>query len=356
MYYPRGASQTRRRGAGPRFDLWQGVRWGLALLLAGVTAWLSIRQVRWTMLKSALLEADWPMLTWALGTVLATTLAKAARWHVLLQTCDASIGGLRVLRVLLIGQLGNSFLPARLGDVGRAVLAGSRVSGGIPAVLGTILAEKALDGVMGLLILIGLALWMPLPYWLHGPILGLGLLTGILFVLLTLAATKGGWAVHPVQGLIGWLPGRMQARIRNLLVGFRLGLGLFRQPAHALLALALSAVVWGLAALTNVLVLDALGIEAPDWSIWLVLVTGYAANFVPTVPAQVGVFEYTHMLALTAAGVGQEPALAFSLILHLLVYAPPAILGSVSMAVEGLGWAKLEEARQEYREHKDAPL
>jgi uncharacterized protein (TIRG00374 family) len=246
--------------------------------------------------------------------------------------------------------------------VGRAVLAGSQVRGGIPAVLGTIVVEKALDGVMGLLILIGLALYalsagqMPMPYWLRGPIVGLGLLTGLLLALLILAATRQEWAERLAQRLIGWLPGRFQVQTKKLLAGLRLGLGLFRRPTHALLALALSAVVWGLAAYTNVVALDALGIEAPGWSIWLVLVTGYAANFVPTVPAQVGVFEYTHMLALMAADIGQEPALAFSLILHLLVYGPPAILGSVSMAVEGLGWAKLAEARQEYREHNDVSI
>jgi uncharacterized membrane protein YbhN (UPF0104 family) len=81
-----------------------------------------------------------------------------------------------------------------------------------------------------------------------------------------------------------------------------------------------------------------------------VLVTGYAASFLPSLPAQVGVFEYACMLALTAAGVRQEEALAFGLVLHLLVHAPPAILGSLSMAVEGFSWGKLKETRHRYFE------
>jgi uncharacterized protein (TIRG00374 family) len=297
------------------------------------------------MLVSTLVGADLLLLAGALGTVLSTTLVKAARWHVLLRLCDARTSGVRVLRVLLIGQMGNIFLPMRLGDVGRAVLVGPQATGGIPAVLGTILVEKTLDGAMGLLVLIGLVFWMPMPSWLYGPIVGVGALVGGLLVLLVLATVPD--TPHP---LVGWLPDRLQlarqreGRLGRILAGLKLGLGLFRQPANALLALALSIAVWGLAALTNVFIFAALDISAPAWSIWLALVTGYMANFLPTVPAQVGVFEYTHMLALTVAGVSQEPALAYSLILHLLVYGPPAILGPVSMIWEGMNWTRLKDA------------
>lgn len=333
-----------------RSRLWRGTRWGLALLLAAVAAWLSVRKIRWPELGSVLAESDLLLLGMALATVLATTVVKAIRWFVLLRSCDAQVSGVRVLRMVFIGQMGNSLLPARLGDVGRAVLAGPRTTGGIPAVLGTIVVEKTLDGLMGLLVLVGLALWTPLPSWLRSPVLGLAVVTAGLLVLLALAMVRRQRGTLPLEGLIGWLPARAQTRVRQLLRGLQLGLGVLRQPARALSALLLSALIWGLAALTNVATLDALGIVAPAWSTWLVLVTGYVANFLPSLPAQVGVFEYACLLALTAAGVRQEEALAFGLVLHLLVHGPPAILGPLSMAVEGLNWARLKEARRRYFE------
>jgi uncharacterized membrane protein YbhN (UPF0104 family) len=88
-----------------------------------------------------------------------------------------------------------------------------------------------------------------------------------------------------------------------------------------------------------------LGIQAPAWSSWLVLATGYVANFLPTAPAQIGIFEYACVLALSVAGVEREAALAFGLLLHLLVYGPPLILGPLSMALEGLDWAELRRKR-----------
>ena len=127
---------------GARNYLWAGARWGLALLLAGLAAWLSMRQVHWATLRDALAQVDIPLLALALLAVLATTAAKAARWRLLLRPCCKQIGRMRVLRVLLIGQMGNCFLPARLGDLARAVLLSSQAAGGFLAVLGTILVEK----------------------------------------------------------------------------------------------------------------------------------------------------------------------------------------------------------------------
>jgi uncharacterized protein (TIRG00374 family) len=329
---------------GARNYLWAGVRWGLALLLAGLAGWLSMRQVHWATLRNALAQVDIPLLALALSTVLATTAAKAARWALLLRPCCSQIDGMRVLRVLLIGQMGNSFLPARLGDLARAALLSPQAAGGFFAVLGTILVEKTLDGMVGLCILAGLALWTPLPSWLRGPALALVVLTGTLLAVLLLAATRQRWIIGFYQRSSRWLPEGTRASIHRMLASLAMGLDLFKHPANALLALTWSAAVWGLAALTNLLLMAALDIDAPGWSTWLVLVTGYIANFLPTVPAQVGVFEYASVLALTVVGIAPEPALAFALLLHLLVYAPPAVLGPVSMAIEGASWAKLRAA------------
>lgn len=324
---------------------WKSIRWGVALLLSGVSAWLSIRQVRWTTLWESLSHPNTRMLALALASVLATTAIKAVRWQVLLRASDAQIGVIKVLRVLLIGQMGNSFLPFRLGDVGRAAMVGPAGPGGFLAAVGTIVAEKALDGAMGLLILVGLAVWIPLPAWLRGPVLGLALLTAGGIMLLILAATQHRWIKCSYQRLVAWLPAAAQARIGQTISRLGLGLGFFRRPAHALLASALSVAIWGLAALTNTLTLAALGIPAPAWSTWLVLISGYVANLLPTVPAQIGIFEYACVLALTAARVDGEPALAFGLVLHLLVYGPPALLGSVAMAIEGISWKWLRETQ-----------
>jgi uncharacterized protein (TIRG00374 family) len=252
--------------------------------------------------------------------------------------------------VLLIGQMGNSLLPGRVGEVARAALIGPQTDGGFTAVLGTIVVEKTLDAVMGLAVLLGLVLWVPLPSWLSQAFVVLGIVTSVLLIVLSLAATQRERAERVAKGSNRSAPASGQARMARILSGLALGLSLFRRPATACLALALSVGVWSLAALTNVVTLAALDIHVPVWSTWLVLVTGYVATFLPTIPAQVGLFEYACVLALTSAGVDPEPALAFGLVLHLLVFVPPAVLGPISMGYEGLSWNRLKDAQHEHLE------
>jgi uncharacterized protein (TIRG00374 family) len=297
---------------------------------------------------ATLRKANVALLVVALGTVLATTLAKATRWKILLRPCGVRIGSLRVVRVLVIGQMANSLLPGRLGDAARAVLLGPWAKGNVAAVVGTLVLEKALDGVAGIIVILALILWTPIPAWLRVPALSLILVTLVLVALLFLAASRRTWTVQLFQWAIHWLPERAEAGARRIMADFQTGLGMLRTPSDGLLALALTAVVWALAALTNVVTMSALGIEAPDWAPWLVLVAVYVANFLPAVPAQVGVFEYACVLALGVAGISPGEALAFGVVLHLVVYAPPAILGPISMASEGLTWSKLTSARREY--------
>lgn len=301
----------------------------------------------------------------ALTLILLTTVAKAARWALLLRPCQLQGTPSRICRVLLIGQMANGFLP-RLGDVLRAVLLGPGARGGVPAVFGTILVEKVLDSVLGLTLLVGLGLWTPLPTWIRGSILGLALLTGSLLFLLAVAflALNGPGRFRTPPWWRCWrqrwrllsdrFPWDLGERTERLVAAFIQGMGLFQVPADAALALGLSVIIWVLSALTNIVTLEALEIEAPSWTAWLVVVAGYAATFLPTVPAQLGVFEYSAVLSLTAGGVAPEPALAFALILHLLVQLPPAILGPLSAFAEGLDWGRLGAARRAYLEPDDA--
>lgn len=335
------AGTTRRPGRS-----WTVLRWSIGLGLAGIATWLSLRHVDWAGLQEAFSRPNWLLLFIALSTVLATTAAKALRWQVLLRPCrPGSAHGWRLMRLLFTGQFVNTLVP-RLGDLARAVLLGPQAAGHAPAVLGTIVAEKSLDGIAGLLVVAVLILQIPLPVWLRGPIVSLTILTGGLLLLLALAAGRQRWALQFYRRAVSRLPAGVQERADRLLGGLGLGLGLLGRRADTILALTWTAGVWGLAVATNVLTLAALGIPAPVWSAWLVLIAVYVATFLPTVPAQIGVFEYACILALETASVGPEQALAFGLALHFLVYAPVVTLGPVSMAMEGLNWEGLGRLRK----------
>jgi uncharacterized membrane protein YbhN (UPF0104 family) len=82
------------------------------------------------------------------------------------------------------------------------------------------------------------------------------------------------------------------------------------------------------------LCLRALGIDAPpaDWA--LILLSVNAAILLPSTPGQIGVLEAGAVVALTAAGVAPEPALAFALIYHAVHLVPSTVLGVLAISLQ----------------------
>jgi len=317
------------------------MRGTMALLVTAIAVWLSVRRLAWTQVGGALVGVRLPSIALAVSLVLATAVLKGIRWQVLLHASGTRAAFGHTLRVLLIGQMGNVLLPARIGDAARAALLSRQALGGIPTVAGTVGAEKALDGLVGILLLLGLAAGTSLPSWVRGLLLGLALLTGALLMLLAVAASQQSQSRRLLEQKQAQPAPGSAFGAKRLLAGLLVGLGLLRQPRRAGAAFFLGAASWLTGGLTNAAVLAALGIQPPAWAAWLALVAVYSAGFLPAGPAQVGVFESACVLALTAAGTVQAEALAFGLLLHMLVLAPTLLLGAASLAIEGIAWSSL---------------
>ena len=366
-------------------DMTRKVQLGLGFALGVIALWLSLRGIRLTDAVKTALQADYLFIALALGTVMVTTLGKAARWRLLLHEHRPGLALGRLFSPLLIGQLVNAALPGRLGEIARACLIGEREDVSRVTALATIVVEKFLDSTMLLLLLAGLALAVPLPPWLRDsiPLLSLGLVG--LFALLLLVpspalsrsperseGTVEGKACpepHPeldegpsrrVEGLaapekakprqwldrmVGLLPERWRVSLAQGLVRATDGLSLLRQPAVLCSALVSSVLIWTVAAFTNYLVIRALGIDLPQRTLVvasaLVLAAVHAGVVLSPTPGQVGVFHYLCILSLSLFGIDQSLALSYGLLLHLIVYVPIALLGSLSLWKESYDWQRL---------------
>ena len=96
----------------------------------------------------------------AIGLTALELVLRAERWRRILLPF-APVGHRSAFAYLSIGYFANTLLPARLGDVARAVLAGKAF--GVPRlrILGTILLERVADGLLILAIVTVLALALP---------------------------------------------------------------------------------------------------------------------------------------------------------------------------------------------------
>ena len=320
------AERARRLWALPQ------TRWVLGTLVSGGALYLAFRGVDYRSVGTTLLQANGSLILLALLSVLLNNIIKAIRWRVLIGEQGKPMLLRELLRVLLISQMLNMIIPARVGELSRAYMIG-RQGPGSAFILGTVALEKLIDTVLYLILLVGLIVLMPVPAWLSQPIYPFALLTfsGLLIVLLL------GRYQAKLLGLLtrtlGWLPPHLQARITRLVSSALDSLAILKDWRTTLAVSWWSVLIWFTAVLNNYLVLLALGIVAPPPAALLVLVVLQAGIAIPSVPGKLGVFQYLCILALDVFAIDRTLALSYGVLLQAITFLPITISGI------GLLWA-----------------
>ena len=290
-------------------------------------------------------SADGLLVGLALVTVLATTALKVGRWHSLFCTSPRPAIP-RLGRALLVGQMVNAILPARLGDLVRARLSGRAETGSSATALGTIGAEKAFD-VLFLLICAGLAsLLGSLPGWLHASLAAMAALGGtILLIAIVLPEERvlgwiGRWSrrepASSSAGRAGWarvLPADAAERLQAALQRGLIGLGALRRPREALVTCAWSLPIWALAVATNYVLFQAFDLKLSVGAALSLLTLLHVGMAPPSSPGRLGVFHALTMVGLQSFDVDRASGLAYATVLHAVVYGPQVLLGALALAV-----------------------
>lgn len=92
----------------------------LSLMFLG----LALRNISLREVMGALAEANCPLVALALSTVIITCLAKVGRWKALFHPRSHKRHFGKLFSALLIRQMANAVLPARLGELIRAYMIG----------------------------------------------------------------------------------------------------------------------------------------------------------------------------------------------------------------------------------------
>ena len=165
------------------------VRVAVGAIVSVVFLALALRAVPADQVWGLLAQANLAFVGLTLASIVVNTIAKALRWKVLLGADGRAIHMWDLLGALLIGQMLNTFIPTRIGDLSRAYAIGQR-GPGMAFVLGTIVVEKLLDMIAFGLIVLGLLLFVPLPEWAAGPAYRV-LVVGALVVVGIVSCSRG---------------------------------------------------------------------------------------------------------------------------------------------------------------------
>jgi len=258
----------------------------------------------------------------ALVVVLVDLALRALRWHVLLRNVEGAAEKPTyrlAFGYLTLGFAANAVLPARLGDVARAVLAADTFRTPRLAIFGTIMIERVSDG----LIMLGLAIFSSLVV---ASASELQSLTGYAIVLV---------AAGLVGAAVGWIAITRSAlastRLARLATGLvrrvSAGAGALREPRAALSFLGLTVVLATTAVIVAWTVSRAVGIELSPIQTILFL-SGIALSLaIPAAPGAIGTYEFVGVAILTGLGYTREEGLATILLMRIITTFPPALIG-----------------------------
>jgi len=317
-------------------------RFWLSIVVSLLALYLAVRDVQWSEVATALSKANGILLLLALVSVLLNTLGKAVRWRLLFYPRHTRLSVKNCLSVLFVGQLTNSLLPARSGDLVRALLIAADRNTSRVLALATVAVEKAMDSVLLLLLVVLLSVRMPMPRWLRRSSLVFGGALVVLLLAVMIIASQRQRIVGILESWIGRYPRLAFLRLLARLAEASGELGALRNIRVQTQLWTVSIVIWGLAIATNTLVFWAAGLDVDALASPLLLVVLMAGAILPTSPLQLGVFHYLCVLTLSLFGVGQSVALSYAVLLHLVVYLPIVLGGVLGLWVENPIWPGVE--------------
>lgn len=295
-----------------------------------VAFWLILRSVDLNLTFEILSSSQWVLVLAACLMQMGAMGVGARRWQALLTPYPTRFWTL--LQILFSAHLLNTLLPFKLGTVARVLLAAETEKLNVGFVLGSVALEKVLDTFVMLLLLLLLTPFVPMPVWVRD-----SLTASVLLVVVGLIALASVRRLRePLLTALARLERRIfkreSVRLSDFVRGILESLANLTQQREAMVVLGWTVVIWAIGCTINQVLFYALGINLPPSAAIFVMVVLQIGTRVPALPANLGVFHFLVILALSVYGVQQSTALAYAILLHLVVFIVPAVV-AVGFAV-----------------------
>ena len=287
--------------------------------------WLAVRNADLDAVRGTLREADAGLVTLAVCAFGLVYVFQSVRWRRIAATPGVRLA--RFYEMTVSGVAVNNVLPGRIGDFLRARWLGLAARMPAGKAFGTVILDRAFDLVVlvGLLV-VGIASVASSDWLVELAAAGLVVLLCLVGVLLFARAyidrrERGRRERGLLRRLVRDTVERLAEPLgrRHLLVWLGLGLGAW--------------VTWSLAAL---LVARSLDIDLSIAEALFVTAVLNLGSAVPSSPGYVGTYEWLGVASLGLLGIDNEPALAFTILLHGAWYVPTTIFGTIALGARGV--------------------
>ena len=289
---------------------------GLAISAASLVAvvWWILRQPAPELPESGL---GFAWIGLALLTIACTLVLRGWRWHRVLALAGIPHRRRDAYGLTAVGYMGNNVLPARGGELLKIGLLGERTSARRRELLGTVLADRALDAAVLAAVFAALtfAAVDGAPSGSAGAVAAAG----------ALAVAAAALALYRGLRRRGRLA-RFSAAIRPVARASRI----FAGPQGAPLA-GVSLLIWLLEGVTFLAIARAVGVELGVLPALAVVVLASLAAAVPAAPGYVGTFDAALLVGLRGAGVEGGDAVAVLVLCRFVLFVPVTIAGLATL-------------------------
>lgn len=312
---------------------------GLAISLISLA--LVFHGVEWKDIYESLRQAEIMILSVALVLIIAVSMARTARWSVLLIRLRKNESFARLFAVLNIGYFLNNILPARAGDVARACLWGMCSGASKAATLSTIVLEHLID-----LCAIFFCFLILLPFvFLPNYALWLGLASGIfsivLITLLVFIVKRQSFMLRIVAYLPTIVPVAAMSKIEPLIFSLMEGLLSIKDLRQGIVIIFWTVIIYLSQIIFIYLVFCSLRMDATFMAAITVMVFTSLGMVIPSAPGNLGVYHLAVVSALGLFGMGGKQALGCAILLHGLSYVMVSFLGIFSFFQVGISFRRI---------------
>ena len=252
----------------------------------------------------------------------------------------------------MIGFMANNLLPARIGEVVRAISLSKKHQLSKSSVFATVVAERVFDS-LGLLTVFYLTLFfVDYPDELKKAGLLVLLLTLATLVFLYFLKVKTEIAVKLLYNIVNAVSHRLADRVESILRKFTQGLSIMTSPSSVLVVFIYSVFLWIFTAVSGYLIFFAFDLHPSIWASFILLFVTVLAVSLPSSPGYIGTFHAACIIAFNLIGslgmfgqeVSKSVALSYSIILWSCQFFPITFIGLYYLKKEHL---KFKEIGQE---------
>ena len=302
-----------------------------------VVLYLAFRNVKLDQIRDSLLAANYGLVALAIACVFLALALNTVRWRLLFYPRQRQVRWHNLFAGIIVGQMVNIVIPARLGEVVRSYAVGQNESISKMLVLGTIVVEKVMDFLMMGLGFAALFPLMAMPQWVAQPGKAVAILGGTMLVGVLTLAFWGEHIVGLMQKVGRWLPGQTGAKLTQYGERALEGFGSLRDWRVSFLVWGCSCLIWFVGVVTHYIVFRAMGLSLPITAALFLMVVLKVGNAPPSSPGKIGVYHYLTLIALSAFSVERDLALSYAVLMHLIIYLPKIVLGGIYIVWPGRG-------------------